>query len=104
MNVLKDKSYKDYNYLSRYSIYPYYYHTLDKKYIYGKTTQMKQDSPYTLHKVKNRETLDSLALFYYNNPTLFWVIADFNNIQDPFIKLEVGSYIKIPAIASISFK
>lgn len=101
--VLSDKAFKDYNYFSRYTSFPYYYHNVDKKYIYGTTTKVKSDIPYTLHKVKANETLDTLALDYYNNPTFFWAIADFNNIRDPYIKLDVGTNLKIPTLSELSF-
>lgn len=104
MDVLIDKQYKEYDYFSRYVSFPIYYHTQDKKYVYGITSQIKDSTTYILHKVKNNETIDSLALDYYNNPTLFWAICDFNKIQDPYTKLEVGSSIKIPTLSDISFK
>ena len=102
-DVLKDKSYKDYNYISRYIGVPYYYNKVDDKYIYGTAQQLNDTSAYVLHKVVLGDTLDSLALKYYNNPTLFWIIADFNRIQDPYKELLVGENVKIPSISSISF-
>lgn len=104
MDVLKNKSYKTYNKLSRYSNTPYYYHSEDNKYIYGTASHLKDDTPYTLYTVKEMDTFDSLALHYYNNPTLYWIICDFNRIQDPFSKLTVGAQIKIPAISNLEFK
>lgn len=57
------------------------------------------------HKVTQDDTLDKLALSYYNNPTYWWVIAYFNDIQDAFVKLsDRYSVLKIPAINSIIFK
>lgn len=104
MDVLKNKQYEDYDYTSRYTTVPYFYNTLDNKYIYGIGTNMFKNTTYTLHKVKDTDTLDSLALKYYNNPTYYWVIAYFNDIQDAFIKLsEEFTSIKIPAISSIGF-
>jgi hypothetical protein len=45
-----------------------------------------------------------LALKYYNNPTFWWVIAYFNDIQDPFKPLkDKRDTIKIPSISSIEF-
>lgn len=102
-DVLKNKSYKDYSYVSRYISIPYYYNTEDDKYIYGTAQQLNDSTAYALHEVKRGDTLDSLALKYYNNPTLFWIIADFNKIQDPFATLTVGEKLKIPSISSISF-
>ena len=56
-----------------------------------------------MHTVKNNETFDSIALYYYNSPLYFWVIMDFNDFQDPFEKPQVGSKLKIPNLASISY-
>lgn len=105
MDVLKDKNYKVYNYISRYTAFPYYYNTQDRKYIYGTTSQLNNDTNFVLHKITQKDTLDSLSLKYYGRPDYYWVIADFNRIQDPFVKL-FGNYdsLKIPALGSISFK
>ena len=105
MDALIDKQYKVYSYLSRYTSFPYWYNKEDRKYIYGTTTQLTQDNiSYALHKVTWQDTLDTLALDYYNNPTFFWVIADFNHIQDPFSSLEVGTTLKIPTLSDIKFE
>lgn len=105
MNILKNKSYRTYDYTSRYSTYPYYYNTLDKKYIYGITGQLSDETEYTLHYVTDRDTLDSLALYYYGRPDLYWIIADFNRIQDPYINLfETYNYIYIPSLSGVKYK
>ena len=104
MSVLTNKQYKDYGYLSRYASFPIYYHTLDGKYVYGTTSQLNENIMYVLYTVRAHDTLDSIALQYYNNPTYFWVIADFNHIQDPFEKLQIGTTLKIPTLSDISFK
>ena len=104
MDVLKDKQYETYSYTSRYKTVPFYYHTVDDKYIYGIGSNINKDITYVAHKVTSTDTLDSLALKYYGNPTLYWVIALFNDIQDCFIKLsDIYEIIKIPNISSISF-
>ena len=103
MDVLIDKSYKTYNRFSRYANFPYYYNTQDKKYVYGTTAQLKDSTPYSVHTVEQNDTLDSLALKYYNNPTYFWIIADFNRIQDPYTHLDIGSQIKIPVFSNVEF-
>ena len=65
---------------------------------------MKTDTQYVSVEVKANDTLDSLALQYYNNPTYWWIIAYYNNIQDAFIKLsDRYKTIKIPSISSIEF-
>lgn len=68
---LTNKQYKDYDYLSRYTSFPFYYNEGDRKYIYGVTSQLNQSITYVLHEIKVNETLDTLALDYYNNPTFF---------------------------------
>ena len=65
---------------------------------------MLRDAPYVSHKLNAADTLDSLALKYYNNPTYFWVIADFNKIQDPYEELNEGDILKIPTFSNIAFK
>ena len=104
MDVLKDKNYKDFDYTCRYSGIPYYYHKEDEKYFYGTTFNLDKSTSYVIHEITPRDSLDSLALRYYDNPTLYWVIAYFNDIQDAFIKLsDYYKTIKIPTITGIKF-
>lgn len=104
MNVLTDKYYKTYNYTSRYSNIPIYFNAADSKYICGISTNLKTNTAYTLHKLVDTDTLDSLALHYYGRPDLFWVIADFNRIRDPFMRLrDKYTSLRIPALSNISF-
>lgn len=104
MDVLINKDYKDYQRVSRYGVFPYYYNRLDGKYVYGTTAHLKTtDTSFVSHKVDIGDTLDTLALYYYNNPTYYWVIADFNRIQDPYEKLEIGSVLKIPTFSNIEY-
>lgn len=102
--VLTEKNYKTYNYISRYANTPYYFHTIDKKYVYGTTYPMSKDITYLVHKVIKNETFDSISLTYYNTPLYYWVIMDFNDIQDPFTFLEEGQELRIPTLSAISFK
>lgn len=57
----------------------------------------------TYHRVRSHETtrLDILAHTYYSNPLLWWVIAQANEIYDPFVPLEPGTLLRIPAIESL---
>lgn len=103
MNVLKDKSYKNYNKISRYSIFPYYYNMLDNKYVYGITSNLDQSTDYSIYTVKYNDTYDSIAVDYYNNPSYYWVICDFNRIDDPFEKPEEGTKLAIPVLSTIQF-
>jgi len=105
MDILTQKIYVQYNYLNRYTDTPYYYNSVDKRYIYGIGSQMKKTSSYVLHKVDSTDTLDNLALKYYNNPTYWWLIAYFNDIQDAFIVLsDFYTELKIPNMTSITFE
>lgn len=104
MDVLINKSYKQTSNVSRYSNIPYYYHTLDDKYVYGTATQLLQNTPYSLYTVRQGDTIDSIALEFYNNPTLYWVICFFNNINDAFSDLTVGEQLKIPGLSTIEFE
>lgn len=104
MEALSKKQYKSYDRVSRYSVFPYYYNRLDDKYVYGITSWLKKDdTPYVAHTVVRNDTLDSLSLYYYGNPLQFWIIADFNNIQDPYEELKEGTLLKIPTYNSIEF-
>lgn len=105
MDVLKDKEINTFDYTCRYSTVPFYYHTLDDKYIYGIGTQIeKKNIQYVAHKVKDTDTLEYLALKYYNNPTFYWVIGYFNDILDCYEHLiDRFEIIKIPNITSLSF-
>lgn len=104
MSVLKNKVYNNEARLSRYTPFPYYYHSIDDKYVRGTVSYLKDTTPYTLHVVGNYESFDSLALKYYKNPTLYWIICSFNRIQDPYTELEVGTTIKIPSLSTIEFE
>jgi hypothetical protein len=80
------------------------YDTLNDRQIYGIGTNLKTTTEFVTHKVKSNDTLNSLALKYYNNPTFWWVIAYFNDIQDAFRPLrDKYDTLKIPSISSIEF-
>ena len=104
MDTLKNKNYAKFDYLSRYSSVPYYYDTLANREFYGIGSNIKTNAEFITHEVKSNDTLHSLALYYYNNPTFWWVIAYFNDIQDSFKPLK-NKYetLKIPNIASVEF-
>ena len=103
MDVLTNKSYKSYDYISRYSLCPIYYHTLDDKYITGKDRWLKDTTLYSEYIVKEHDTYDKLALKYYNNPTYYWIICSFNHIIDPFEDPVPGTVLKIPSFSNIEF-
>ena len=104
MEKLTNKRYNSFDYLSRYTTVPYFYDSEHQSDVAGIGTQMSSQTAFVSHQVKPEDTLDSLALTYYNNPTYWWVIAYFNKITDPFIQLSTKfSIIKIPSISSIVF-
>lgn len=104
MDVLKDKQTREYDYISRYASFSFYYNTQDDKYIYEITSQLNDNITFVEHKIKQWDTLDSLAFYYYGRPDLYWVIADFNRIQDPFINLyDNYKALKIPQLSNISY-
>ena len=101
---MKNKIYQKYEYLSRYSVIPFFYDTLCKKQVCGIGSQLEKNTSFLSHKVDVEDTLDYLALKYYNNPTYWWIIAYFNDIQDALEPLQRRfSIIKIPNISSIQF-
>ena len=104
MDTLTNKSYHKFDYLSRYTDTPYYYDTIKGKKFFGIGTNLKNNSEFITHKLVKNDTLESLALKYYNNPTFWWIIANFNDIQDAFRPLtDRYTKIKIPSISSIEF-
>ena len=49
--------------------------------------------------------LDNLAEHYYGRPDYYWIIADFNRIQDPLINLwEHYKKLKVPVLSNIVFE
>ena len=104
MDTLKNKKYSNFDYLSRYTNIPYYFDTIEGRDIFGIGTNLKNTTEFVTHEVKTNDTLNNLALKYYNNPTFWWVIAYFNDIQDAFKPL-INKYstLKIPSINSIEF-
>ena len=105
MRKLTNKKFETFDYVSRYTSVPYYYDVNNNRNVYGIGEQLSKDIPYVTHKVKPEDSLDALALTYYNNPTYWWVIAYFNRISDPFVVLHLKySTLKIPSISGIKFE
>lgn len=61
------------------------------------------DSSNRYHRVKSHEVcrLDILAHKYYQNPLLWWVIAQANDIYDPFKLIESGTLLRIPSVETL---
>ena len=103
MDILSNETYKQYNNLSRYTLVPIFYNKLDKKYQPGFPIRLDKSTPSIIHKVKQGDTLDSMSLYYYGNPTYYWIIADYNDILDPFLPLVEGDILKVPTFSSLVF-
>ncbi len=103
MEILSNKSYKNYEYISRYSPCPIYYHNLDDKYVMGTARWLDDTTAYSEYVVEDKDTYDTLALRFYNNPTYFWIICSFNRISDPFENPKPGTRLKIPTISNLKF-
>lgn len=106
MDTLKNKRYLDFGYIARGAGVPYYYDTIKERTIMGIGKDIRKDTPYFTYEIKDNDTLDSIALKFYNNPTYWWIIAMFNNIQDALIDnlKEKYTILQIPNIASIVFE
>lgn len=103
MEKLKNKFFVQYNKLSRYSIVPCYYNVQDDKYMMGTTYHLDKKTPYKIHKVSSGDTYDTLALKYYDNPTLYWIICEFNDVQNSLVDPLIGTELKIPIVSHINF-
>ena len=62
MNVLRKQQYKKYTKLSKYQLFPIYYHTLDDKYVQGTPANLKQSTGYIWHTVQHNDTYDGISL------------------------------------------
>ena len=104
MDILTNKEYKQYNNLSRYTTVPYYYNTLDEKYMMGTSKHLKRNTQYIVHTTKAGDTYDGLSLSYYDNPTFYWIICEFNDVSDCFVPPVKGTTLKIPVLSYIEFE
>lgn len=98
------KNYKQYEYISRYESFPYYFDDLNNRYYYGLTAQLNQDAPYALYKVKVGDSYDSIASDYYGCALYYWIICHFNGIFDALQDPIPGTQLKLPSLNSIRFE
>lgn len=103
-DVLKHKSFLQYERISRYSPFPYYYDETDGKYVGGITNQLDDTTDFVYYMVQAGDTYDSIALRYYDNPLYYWVICDFNRILDCFERPKEGVLLKIPTFSQLRYK
>jgi hypothetical protein len=50
---------------------------------------------YLKHEVDNADWPDTISMEYYNTPFLWWVIAMFNDIHNPFEDFDTTEFLKI---------
>lgn len=100
MDILTNKSTKSSNYFSRYNGRAFYYNKKTKKDQLATSSWLKHTNDYSTYIVKEKDTYDSIALEYYNNPTYYWIICDFNRILDPLKKPEVGTTLYLPTLGA----
>ena len=104
MDVLTDLQTKHYDYLSRYATFEFGYNKNDSKYVYCLTNHLKTDTPFVTHRVQQYDTLDSISLHYYGRPDYYWIIADYNRINDPLEDISKMKSIKVPTLTTIEFE
>lgn len=108
MNVLTNRAIKSSKYYSRYNGLSYYYNNLDDKYQLETRHWLKEfidTSKIQTYIVKEKDTYDTIALEFYNNPTYYWVICDYNRIINPFTPPKVGAVLYLPSLnAGLEFE
>ena len=99
-----EKNNNIYSYFSRYQEDRIYYDVNDKKYIGLRPLWLDDTTPYITYTVNRGDTYDSIALNFYNNPTYWWVITDFNRIISPLNNLAAGTILMIPIFSNLIFE
>ena len=100
MDILTNKTAKTSDYYSRYNGFYYYYNKIDNKNQMSTSKWLSHNNTYQTYLVQKGDTYDSIALWFYNNPTYYWVICDFNRILDPLKPPKVGSTLYIPTLGT----
>lgn len=98
------KNFKQYDYISRYESFPYYYDKVNNRYYYGLSANLIKTTPYASYTVQAGDSYDSIAYDKYGNALFYWVICYFNNVPDSFEDPIPGTVIKLPSLNSIIFK
>lgn len=47
--------------------------------------------------VEPEDTLHKIAYLFYRDASLWWVVADFNDLLDPFSELRPGDTLRLPS-------
>lgn len=97
------KNYKQYDYVSRYESFPYFYDPKNNRYYYGITASLDTDVAYVIYEVKPGDSYDSIALDYYGCALFYWVICDFNSIFDCFESPVPGTTLRLPSLNTIRY-
>ncbi|MAO08028.1 MAG: hypothetical protein CL596_04875 [Alteromonas sp.] len=63
--------------------------------IYRDKLEYVEDIEDKLYTIKQGDRLSSISFMFYKNPLLWYLIADINNIDNPFVLIE-GQEIIIP--------
>lgn len=100
MDILTNRTVKTSKHYSRYNGLNMYYNKHDGKYQLALKSWLRPNFNYTKYVVGKDETLDYIALKFYNNPTYYWIICDANKILDPTIEPEEGTTLIIPSLDS----
>lgn len=105
MDTMTGKTYQRYGYRSRYDGIPEYYDEIEGREVSGVGRQCKKDASCLTIKTRPGDNLDALALKYYANPTLWWAIAYFNDIEDALEPL-YPKYrtLRIPSLSGFSWE
>ena len=95
---------RNYPHISRYRNTPRLFDDLFSMYYhrFGQSYDIQNSYSDKFHKVdlRTENRLDLIALQYYNNPMLWWIIAGANNIIDAF-EVPIGTVLRIPALQSV---
>lgn len=51
--------------------------------------------------LEDRGRLDIISFMYYRTSLLWWLIAEANNIYDPFQVIDTGTQLRIPSIDTL---
>lgn len=98
--VIKDKRRSN-----RYRKCPVYVDVDSQDYVIGTRSvdEIPKSTLDTYHKVTSYEAyrLDLIAYRYYNNALLWWVIAQANDIYDPFTDVTPGTILRIPNLTAL---
>jgi nucleoid-associated protein YgaU len=54
-----------------------------------------------LYNINNGDTLRSISFGLYVDARYWWIIADFNNVINPFEQLKVGIQLRCPSLKRI---